>query len=193
MKTILTSLLLPLLLASAGQAATIQFNLQGLGGTGLLATNEPNGVSAAAAAGSGGEILGGITFDDVSLIMSIKVGWGATNGFTNLTGPAAAGHIHGPTGAAPPASFAQSVGVKYPLDSVAGWNPSASAGGFNGNVTILPADVAGLMQGRFYVNVHTTLNGGGEIRGSLIPVPEPSVSLMAASASLGLLTLRRRR
>jgi len=71
MKTILTSLLFPLLLASAGQAATIQFNLQGLGGTGLLATNEPNGVSAAAAAGSGGEILGGITFDDVSLIMSI--------------------------------------------------------------------------------------------------------------------------
>lgn len=83
--------------------------------------------------------------------------------------------------------------VKYGLDSVAGWNSSASAGGFNGTVTILAADVPALLNGQFYMNVHTATNGGGEIRGNLVQVPEPTVSLMGAAATLGLLTLRRRR
>ena len=42
------------------------------------------------------------------------------------------------------------------------------------------------------MNVHTSANGGGEIRGNLVAVPEPSAALFGA-ASIGLLALRRRR
>ena len=61
------------------------------------------------------------------------------------------------------------------------------------------ADLANLMNeaalfaGKLYLNVHTGANGGGEMRGFLIPaVPEPSSSLVAMAA-VGALALRRRR
>ena len=157
----------------------------------MRTTNENSAVVGSSA--TGGELLGGITFNNVSLVLSINTGWGTTNGFINLSGNATAGHLHGPTTSGGTASFAQNAGVKYGLDSVAGWNSSASAGGFNGTVTILAADVPALLNGQFYMNVHTATNGGGEIRGNLVQVPEPTVSLMGAAATLGLLTLRRRR
>lgn len=190
MKTISAFLSVVLAGVATSQAATIQFNLGGLGGAGLRTTNETTAVTGSSA--TGGEILGGITFNDVTLVLSINTGWGTANGFVNLSGAATAGHLHGPTTSGGTASFSQTASVKYPLDSVAGWNSSASAGGFNGTVTILAADVAALMNGQFYMNVHTATNGGGEMRGNLIAVPEPTVSVMGAAA-LGLLTLRRRR
>ena len=180
------------LTGSMSKAATIQFDLQGTGGFGLLNTNEPG----SPAGGTGGEIGTGITFDNVSNILTLNFGWGTANGFTNLTGNATAGHIHGPTVSANGAGFTQSAGVKYGLDSLGGWNASASAGGLSGpnnTVNILAGDVAGLLNGQFYVNVHTATNGGGEARGFLVQAaPEPtSLGLMAVGA-LGLLARRKR-
>ena len=191
MKKLFLSYCLLFAASSASNAATIFFDLAGTGGPGLRTTNENSAVVGSSA--TGGELLGGITFNNVSLVLSINTGWGTTNGFINLSGNATAGHLHGPTTSGGTTSFAQNAGVKYGLDSVAGWNSSASAGGFNGTVTILAADVPALLNGQFYMNVHTATNGGGEIRGNLVQVPEPTVSLMGAAATLGLLTLRRRR
>jgi hypothetical protein len=183
MKKPLLYLCLLLAASSASNAAIILFDLAGTGGSGLRTTNENPAASGTA---TGGELLGGITFDNVSNVLTINVGWGTANGFTNLTGNATAGHLHGAAG------FAANAGVQYPLDAVAGWNPSATAGGFNGTITILAADLPSLLGGQLYINVHTSANPGGEIRGNLVQVPEPSASVMGL-ATLGLLTQRRRR
>lgn len=187
-------LLLPLLAISSlvpAQAAVIAFQLEGKGGIGLLASNENQAVNGAF--GSGGEVGAGITYDDVTNVLTINVAWGIANGFTNLTGNATAGHIHGPTPASGVGSFTQNIGVLFGLDSGPTWNNSASAGGvFGRTITLTETQEGQLLAGRYYINVHTTTNAPGEIRGNLVVVPETSTSVLAAAA-LGLLTLRRRR
>ena len=74
--------------------------------------------------------------------------------FQNLTGPATAAHFHGP--AAPGAN----AGVVVPL----GNNPTSP---IHGNKTLTDAQIADLMAGKWYVNVHTAANPGGETRGQV--------------------------
>jgi D-alanine-D-alanine ligase-like ATP-grasp enzyme len=57
---------------------------------------------------------------------------------------------------------------------------SATAGGFSGTTTLTATNEARLLAGTLYINVHTSTNGGGEIRGNLVAVPEPSRVLLAA-------------
>ena len=55
--------------------------------------------------------------------------------------------------------------------------------------------VAGMQSGNAYFNIHTNLFGGGEIRGLLLPVPEPGTyaMLLAGLAVLGWIGARRRK
>jgi hypothetical protein len=183
-----------LLVSGAGlaQATVIPFDLMGRGGAGLLPTNENHTVNGAGTSASGGEIGAGITYDTVTKQLTINVGWGTTNGFTNLSGVATLGHIHGPTASGGAAAFTQNAGVRLGLDSGPTWNTSASAGGVFGRVLTLDAtQEAELLAGRWYLNFHTSLNGPGEIRGQLVQVPTPG-----AGAILGLSMIvagRRRR
>ena len=82
--------------------------------------------------------------------------WSVT--FSGLTGPAIAAHIHGP--AAP--------GVNASV-LVAFDPPKAPAGEIKGSNVILPSQVADLKAGKWYANIHTAANKGGEIRGQLVP------------------------
>ena len=75
--------------------------------------------------------------------------------YKNLTGPATAAHIHGP--ALPGAN----AGVVVPIA-----NPVSS--GENGTATLTPAQMTDLEAGKYYVNVHTAENKGGEIRGQIM-------------------------
>ena len=122
----------------------------------------------------------------------MHVGFGSGNGLTDLTGDATAAHLHGLTASSGAAAFLENAGVKYPINTLAGWNPSLSTGGFNGVISILPADVPALLAGRLYMNVHTATNPGGEVRGNLTAVPEPGTAGLACAAA-GLALLRRRR
>lgn len=73
--------------------------------------------------------------------------------YTGLTGPATAGHFHGP------AVMATNAGV------VLGWTTAEN--GSEGSATLTTAQVADLVAGRWYANIHTKANPGGEIRGQM--------------------------
>jgi hypothetical protein len=60
-----------------------------------------------------------------------------------------------------------------------------------GNGTTLGAQLANLFAHGLYFNVHTADHGGGEIRGQVLIVPEPS-TLVAGLALAGLALVRRR-
>ncbi|MEQ1853205.1 MAG: CHRD domain-containing protein [Chthoniobacteraceae bacterium] len=201
MKTLLTSIV-SLALALQASAALIPFNLQGQAGSGLLSGNETGAV--AGTPGSGGEIGAGITFDDVSKVLTINVGWGTSNGFTNLTGAISGAHIHGP--AITPTPFTTTAGVVVNLQTNAvttGYTSasfttttSASAGTSSGSVTLDATREAQLMASQLYINIHTATNGGGEIRGNLVAVPEPSSVGLAALGLMGIASgsrMRRRK
>ena len=75
--------------------------------------------------------------------------------YEGLTGPAVAAHIHGP--AEPGANAGRSCR-----------SPSA-ASPITGTATLTDAQAAELAAGKYYVNVHTAANKGGEIRGTITP------------------------
>lgn len=74
--------------------------------------------------------------------------------YSGLTGQATMAHLHGP------AMPGTNAGVVVPFPNAA--TPS------EGSALLTPAQVADLMAGKWYVNVHTNANPGGEIRGQVI-------------------------
>ena len=107
MRTNIRNLFLAVTLSVAGvssaEAHMISFDLVGKAGAGLLSGNQNQPINGTP--GSGGESGSGIVFNDQTAVLTINVAWGSGNGFTNLTGNATAGHIHGPTASSAPASF----------------------------------------------------------------------------------------
>ena len=83
-----------------------------------------------------------------------QLSWTIT--YSGLTGPASAAHFHGP--AMPGAN----AGVALPF--------ATATSPIEGKATLTPAQVADLMAGKWYANVHTAANPGGEIRGQVMPV-----------------------
>jgi glucose/arabinose dehydrogenase len=170
MRTSIRNFALALALLVAGvlsaQAHIISFDLLGKAGAGLLSGNEIGAINGTP--GSGGEVGDGIVFNDQTGVLTINVGWGTGKGFTDLSGNAQAGHIHGPTASSGTAAFSENAGVMIGLDDKPGWNPNATNGGFNGSVTLNSTQIEHLFNGRLYVNIHTPTNSGGEMRGNLV-------------------------
>jgi hypothetical protein len=75
--------------------------------------------------------------------------------FTGLTGPATMAHFHGP--ALPGVNAPPVVVVAMPVVSP-----------FNGTAVLTDAQMADLQAGKWYFNVHTEANKGGEIRGQVM-------------------------
>lgn len=78
--------------------------------------------------------------------------------YSGLQGPATAAHIHGPADATLPA------GVLIPLNT-----PSGTSGNISGTVSLSPINMAYLLAGLTYINIHSTSNAAGEIRGQIYP------------------------
>ncbi len=96
---------------------------------------------------SAGTGEGTFTLDTATKKLTYKVT------YSGLTGPATMGHIHGP--ALPGAN----AGVVIPFAS--------PASPISGTATLTDAQMADLMAGKYYANIHTAANPGGEIRGQL--------------------------
>ena len=82
-----------------------------------------------------------------------KLSWKLT--YQGLSGPATAAHFHGP------AEPGKNAGVAVAI-------PNATSSPVEGSATLTDAQAADLAAGKYYVNVHTAANPGGEIRGQVM-------------------------
>lgn len=89
-----------------------------------------------------------VTYDTATKMLT----WKAT--YSGLTGPATMAHFHGP------AEAGKNAGVAVPFA-----NPASGA---EGRATLTDAQAADLLAGRYYINIHTDANKGGEIRGQVM-------------------------
>ena len=87
------------------------------------------------------------TFDTASK----KLSWKGT--VSGLSGPATAAHFHA-------GEAGKNGGVAVPITG-------ADKGSFEGSATLTDAQAEELMAGKWYVNVHTAANKGGEVRGQV--------------------------
>ncbi|MDA9499711.1 CHRD domain-containing protein [Bradyrhizobium sp. CCBAU 11357] len=83
---------------------------------------------------------------------SKKLSWTVT--YSGLSGPATAAHFHGP------AEAGKNAGVAVPI-------PNAASSPVKGEATLTDAQAADLLGGKYYINIHTAANPGGEIRGQV--------------------------
>jgi hypothetical protein len=88
------------------------------------------------------------TFDTATSVLT----WTVT--YADLTGPALGAHFHGPGEAG------KNAGIVLPFKTVK--SP------IQGTATITESQAADLLAGKWYANVHTAANPGGELRGQMM-------------------------
>ncbi|MFO0808926.1 MAG: CHRD domain-containing protein [Gemmataceae bacterium] len=131
--------------------------------------------------------------------------------FTGLSGTTTASHIHAAT--ASPGSGTAGVATQTPtfsnfplgvtsgtfsqtldLTSASSYNSAYITANGGTTTSAEAALIASINAGTAYLNIHSSVFSGGEIRGFLTPVPEPgSLALTGLAALAGLRYVRRRR
>ena len=144
-----------------------------------------------------------VTFDDFANTEHVNVS------FSGLIGTTTASHIH----AATAVPFTGTAGVATTTPTFTGFPLGVTSGTYDNTFDLMMASsfnsayitanggtpasaeaalLAAAAAGEAYLNIHTTVVPGGEIRGFLTPVPEPETYAMLL-AGLGLLGFMARR
>ena len=142
--------------------------------------------------GRTGSGIGSLTLSGSTLSLNVT--------FNGLSHTFSADHIHGPAAQSPTTTAS----VLYGLGGITTVAAGGLSGTINGNVNLvagtggfdLATQMSQLNSGLWYVNIHTSGTGGfpgGEIRGQILPVPEPSSLAICVLGLGGLLAWRVRR
>ena len=139
-----------------------------------------------------------MVYDSTARTLTMNVSWSGLVGTTTVS------HIHGNT-ATP---FAGTAGVVLTPGTLPGFPSGLTSGTYstvldlslastypaafitaNGGTTLGAenAIMNGIANGRAYWNIHSSVFGGGEIRGFFTTVPEPGSAVMLGLAAAGLL------
>ena len=104
------------------------------------------------------------TLDTATRVLSWRVE------YEGLTGPSTMMHFHGP------AEAGANAGVVVPIPS-----SPADTSIVGGQATLTPEQMADLLAGKWYANIHTQANPGGEIRGQVTRVRARRAAAPAAT------------
>jgi hypothetical protein len=119
---------------------------------------------------------GTITYDTDTMLLSASITYSDMIGTVNNS------HFHAPGAAGVPA------GVLFGLTHSGG-----TSGTVTGSGTLDALQESYLFDELIYVNIHSTFKSGGEIRGQVVGVPEPSSAMLGLLSAGGLAGYWRRR
>ena len=181
----LAAFVVALCMTAVGQGQIIPFDLAGNAGIGLLPGNEPPPGSVSSSA-SGGETGAGFSYDTANQTLDFAFDFqGLSGGLRD-----AAGGIHFHLPGTPGDPFNNSGGIAFFLNNGADANVSLStpqiaigstSGSLAGTVSFANSTdlIDDLLAGELYLNIHSETFPGGELRGTLVPIPEPTAAALA--------------
>lgn len=124
------------------------------------------------AGGGTGSGVGMMEYNDITDMLSWEVSW------SGMSGAVSAAHFHGP------ATPDMNAGVQINIFEV---NPAI------GMAQLTTAQADDMLAGLWYINIHSSTFGGGEIRGQVNVVPLPAAAWLFGTALLGLGAIKRRK
>jgi hypothetical protein len=139
----------------------------------LTASIDGAQANAGAGTGSPGTGFATMTLDTDTNAFDWNISW------SGLLGTETVAHFHGP--AAPGANAGPQVTFDHTM------NPSI------GNAILSDAQETDLLAGLWYINIHSTVDPGGEIRGQVEVVPVPAAVWLFGSGLVGLIGIARRK
>lgn len=202
-----------ILAPTAATAASVEFDFAGLGGPGLTAANEvgantPVSLPNLASTAFGGEFGEGLVLDTESNTLNFSFAFSQLSG--GLFDAATGIHLHESAPGADP--FTSTGPIVFNLNSfdpddavtntntiinaASGDGSGAVSGAVTGSLVLSDLQEQSLLDGRFYLNIHSDTFRGGELRGNLVSAPSAVPTPAAAGLGLmlmGMVSGRRRR